>query len=484
MIFKIKKGGIMGDLREFLDKLKDINDLVVIDDEIDWYVEAGAIMRRANEVGGPAQLFTNIKGSEKGSRLAGGILSTYRRLAIAMDIDPQSGYHDILKEYIDRRSNPIKPIIVNSGPCKENIMIGDNIDLLKFPIPHLHPSDGNRFIGTLNIGICKDLESDWINWGMYRAMVHDKRTTGIYMGALNHGGIILKKYWDKGLKMDYAIAIGSDPLAYLVSSSGVPYGMNEVDVIGGLKREPVQLVKCETNELYVPADSEIVIEGEISPGEIKSEGPFGEYPGYSVSGRVERPILNIKAITYRNNPILTSTCLGTPTDEGHILWSVACAADIWIDLKRVGLPVTGIYIPPESGLHAVVVSTKTPHFGIPSLISSIVWTNRNGMYYPKVFVVNDDVDPTNMKEVFHAFSTKCNPAYGISIDKRAINCPLTPYLPPDRRDQGIGGANVLFDCTWPVEWKEEEKPALMSFKSAYPEPVRKKVISNWEKWGF
>jgi 4-hydroxy-3-polyprenylbenzoate decarboxylase len=484
LIFKIKKGGIMGDLREFLDKLKDINDLVVIDDEIDWYVEAGAIMRRANEVGGPAQLFTNIKGSEKGSRLAGGILSTYRRLAIAMDIDPQSGYHDILKEYIDRRSNPIKPIIVNSGPCKENIMIGDNIDLLKFPIPHLHPSDGNRFIGTLNIGICKDLESDWINWGMYRAMVHDKRTTGIYMGALNHGGIILKKYWDKGLKMDYAIAIGSDPLAYLVSSSGVPYGMNEVDVIGGLKREPVQLVKCETNELYVPADSEIVIEGEISPGEIKSEGPFGEYPGYSVSGRVERPILNIKAITYRNNPILTSTCLGTPTDEGHILWSVACAADIWIDLKRVGLPVTGIYIPPESGLHAVVVSTKTPHFGIPSLISSIVWTNRNGMYYPKVFVVNDDVDPTNMKEVFHAFSTKCNPAYGISIDKRAINCPLTPYLPPDRRDQGIGGANVLFDCTWPVEWKEEEKPALMSFKSAYPEPVRKKVISNWEKWGF
>ena len=474
----------MADLREFLDKLEKIKDLVTIDDEIDWYVEAGAIMRRANELGSPVQLFTNIKDSKKGYRLAGGILSTYKRMSIAMGIDPQSSYREILEEYINRRGNPIKPMIVSSGSCKENIMIGDNVDLFKFPIPHLHPSDGGRFVGTLNIGICKDLDSDWVNWGIYRVMVHDKRTTGVYMGALNHGGIILKKYLDKGLNMDYAIAIGFDPLAYLVSSSGVPYGMNEVDIIGGLIKEPVKLVKCETSDLYVPADSEIVIEGEIRPGEFKSEGPFGEYPGYSVSGRLDRPVLHVKAITYRNNPILTSTCLGTPTDEGHILWSIACAADIWMDLKRAGAPVTGIFIPPESGLHAVIVSTKTPHFGIPSLISSIVWTNRNGMYYPKVFVVNNDVDPTNMKEVFHAFSTKCNPAYGISIDKMAINCPLTPYLPPDKRDQGIGGANVLFDCTWPVEWKEEEKPALMSFKSAYPESIKEKVIANWNKWGL
>src|SRR3990170_7590108 len=127
----LNKRGYMADLREFLDKLKKIKDLVTIDDEIDWYVEAGAIMRRANELGCPVQLFTNIKDSKKGYRLAGGILSTYKRMSIAMGIDPQSSYREILEEYINRRGNPIKPMIVSSGSCKENIMIGDNVDLFK-----------------------------------------------------------------------------------------------------------------------------------------------------------------------------------------------------------------------------------------------------------------------------------------------------------------------------------------------------------------
>jgi 4-hydroxy-3-polyprenylbenzoate decarboxylase len=474
----------MDDLRGFLEKLKEFDDLVVIDDEIDSYEEAGAIMRRANEIGAKAQLFTNIKDYEKGFRLAGGILSTYRRMAVAMEMGAEAKFQEILDEYIERRSHPIKPMVVESGPCKENKMIGENVDLLKFPVPHLHSHDGGRYIGTLNVGICKDPDSDWVNWGTYRAMIHDKRSTGLHISPITHGRIILNKYLDRGKKMDYVIVIGPTPVTYLASTAGIPYGVNEMDIVGGLRKEPVQLVKCETSDLYVPAESEIVIEGEIGPGVLKEEGPFGEYPGYSVSGPELKPVFKVKAVTYRNDPIMLSTCLGVPTDDGHILWGLAVTADIWLDLKEAGLPVTGVYIPHESGMLAIVVSTKTPNYGVPSTIASKVWSNRNGKYYPKVFVVDDDIDHTNLQEVFHAFSTKCNPANGVIIHRNTPTSAVTPYLPAETRDAGIGGANVLFDCTWPFTWKDEEKPALRSFKSAYSEPLKEKVISNWSKWGF
>ena len=316
------------DLREFIDKLKKTNDLIEINEEVDWNLEAGAIMRRAYERWQPAQLFNKIKGYKEGYRLLGGPLATFRRLAIAMDMKPESSYTDMLNEFDKRVNNPIKPIIVKDGPCKENILKGKEVNLLTFPVPIVHGGDGGRFIGTWNIGICKDLDSEWVNWGTYRAMIHDKNTTGILIIPQQHVGMIYLKYEEKNIPMPYVICIGLDPMINFIATTGVAYGVNEVDIVGGMRNEPVKLTKCETLDLYVPATSEIVLEGEVLPHIRKEEGPFGEYPGYQISGKVSRPVFKVKCITYRNNPILTTACIGIPPDdvglESRFNWTALC----------------------------------------------------------------------------------------------------------------------------------------------------------------
>src|SRR3990172_6903060 len=139
------------------------------------------------------------------------------------------------------------------------------------------------------------------------------------------------------------------------------------------------------------------------------EGPFGEYPGYQTSARSPRPVYHVKAITHRKNPILTESNMGMPVDDCDVAMSISVASDVRSDLIRAGLPITGIYIPLESCGLAVVVSTKTPYSGIANRIASCIWANKSGSFLPKVFVVEDGVNPTDMREVFHAFSTSHHP---------------------------------------------------------------------------
>ena len=468
-------------VRDFITRLDELGEHVHIKEEVDWNLEAAAIMRRFNETQGPAVLFEKIKGYPKGYCLSSGTLSTFKRLAIAMGLEPEASYHEIVDTYIERRQNPIKPILVDTGPCKENIFTGKEVDLLSLPVPMVHLGDGGRFLGTWNIGVCRDPDSDWVNWGTYRTMVHDKNTTGIYISPVQHIGIIYSKYESRGEPMEYAFFMGYDPVSQLVGTSAIPYGVSEVDILGGVRQQPVELVKCETVDLMVPASAEIVVEGVILPHERKEEGPFGEYPGYVVSGTVARPILKVSAITHRNNPILTTISLGVPIDEGNIVADIGLMADIKIDLLRAGLPVKKAYMPPESAVHMAVVSTETPYPHIAHRIASCIWANKNGGHFiPRVFVVNDDIDPSNMQEVIHAFATKCHPARGTTLVEHAFNSHLTPYL--SRKERNLGtGANVLYDCTWPLDWDKKDIPVKASFKTIYPKEIQEKVLSHWEK---
>ncbi|HLA27540.1 MAG TPA: UbiD family decarboxylase [Syntrophales bacterium] len=470
------------DLREFLDRLKKIDDLIEINEEVDWNLEAGAIMRRAHEKRQPAQLFNKIKGYKKGFRLLGGSLATFRRLAVGMDMDPESSYTDMLNEFDKRSNNPIKPMVVSDGPCKENILKGKDVDLLKFPAPVLHGGDGGRFIGTWTVGICKDLDSDWVNWGTYRLMVHDKTSTGAFVIPQQHIGMMYGKYEEKNLPMPYAVAIGLDPMINFIASTGVPYGVNEVDIVGGIRNEPVRLVKCETSDLYVPATAEIVLEGEILPHVRKDEGPFGEYPGYRISGVASRPVFKVKCITYRNNPILTTACIGVPPDD-HVAFNLGLALCFRNALIREGIPVTGIFLPPQSSMHLCIVAVKTAHTNIATKVAMLIWGTKNGFVCPRVVVVDEDVDPTDLDQVLHAFSTKCHPIKGTTVIDHSNLSPLTGFLWPGDREFGLG-ANVVYDCTWPTQWKKEEVPIRTSFNDTYPEDIKKRVVEKWEKYGF
>jgi 4-hydroxy-3-polyprenylbenzoate decarboxylase len=471
------------DIREFAQRLEQSGDLIRIRQEVDWNLEAGAIMRRANELEGPAQLFEKVKDYPPGFRLMGSPLATLRRLAIAMELPAEASYSEILDTLMDHFKSPVKPVVVGTGPCKERIDVADDVDLLKFPVPMVHEGDGGRFIGTWNVGVTKDLDSDWVNCGMYRIMVTDRKTGGVALVLPQHGAAMYHKYERSGKPMPYAAFIGGDPVSGMIASMSVPFGTTEWDVMGAVRGEPVKLVKCETVDLYVPAGAEIVLEGEIRPGERAPEGPFGEYPGYEVAGVMLRPVFHVKAVTYRKDPILTVSCIGAPIDDSHVTANLGFAIDIKRSLLEEGLPITGVYIPPESCQSLCVVATKTPYAGIPFRIASRLWSAKGGIFIPRVIVVDEDVEPSNMKEVIHALSVKSHPRRGTTIIDNAYNCQLAPFLPIEHR--GIGfGANILHDCTWPKEWKPEHIPKKTSFKTSYPEELQNKVLSLWDEYGF
>ena len=479
-----KKGAI--DYRVWIQELQDQGLLVVIDDELDPQEEVGAVIRLANEQLSPAQLFTNIKGAIRGSKVLGGPYSRLDRVATAFglpaDVQPSHITDFYSRAFSGERR--VKPEIVQDGVCQENVQRGENIDLNQLPVIQPHPQDGGPYIWTLNTGVCRDFDRSWVNWGTYRAMVHDKKTTGLFLAPLNHGGQIFEKYCDNKTPMEYAMFFGGDPIHMIVSSSSVPWGVPEVEIIGGIRGEPVKLVKCVSVDLHVPANAEIVLEGTITPGDEMMEGPFGEYPGYVVSGSNLRPVLRLSALTFRNDPILPVACCGTPVDE-TLMWGLQIASSVKEGLREKGAPFLDVAVPEFSGCHSVVVSTKTPYAGIPQYISRIVWTDRNGMYFPYVIVVDEDVDPWKLGEVFHAVCTKCNPATDIYTFSDVVNNPLTPYISNHPlRELGGGGGNVLFDCTWPVAWTTEQRPHRLAFKNTYSEAVKEKVLGNFSRWGL
>jgi phenylphosphate carboxylase alpha subunit len=471
------------DIREYIDKLKETGDVVFVEQEVDWDLEAGAIIRRSNETGSPAPFFQKIKDCPPGFRLLGGPVATFRRLAIAFGLDPDTPFPEILDNYEKRMQNPIKPVLVSTGPCKENILLGDEVDLSRFPAPILHAGDGGRYIGTWHIVATKDMDSGWLNYGMYRVMIHDKNTMGILLTPHQHVGMIFSKYEEKNVPMEIAIAIAPEPITTFVGTCGVPAGVSEVDIIGGFRGEPLEVVKCETVDLVVPARTEIVIEGVIRPGNVKEEGPFGEYTGYSAGGRSPRPVIEVTAITHRNDPIITSCCAGYPIEDNDTVLAVSWGAAILADLKKASLPVTGIYIPPESSGCICVVAIKNIYSNIAGQVAACVWANKNGKYIPRVIVVEDDIDPTDMKQVIFAFATKCHPKNGTMLLENMPGAPLIPFVSREERVLSKC-SNVVYDCTWPHDWAPENVPILASFKKIYPENIQKKVLSNWENYGF
>jgi 4-hydroxy-3-polyprenylbenzoate decarboxylase len=214
------------------------------------------------------------------------------------------------------------------------------------------------------------------------------------------------------------------------------------------------------------------------------EGPFGEYTGYRASPRAPRPIIQVTAITHRNDPILTYACMGMPVDEGDIVCSIGHTWDMRTSLKSNGLPITGIYSPPESAQLIVIVSTKTPYKNIAAQIASGIWATKGAGYYPMVIVVNEDVDVTNLAEVMHALCSKCHPVRGITVIPHAVGSPLLPMLNLEERIWS-DGSKAVFDCTWPIDWPPEiAVPPKASFNAIYPERTKQKVLENWKNYGF
>src|SRR3990172_8047951 len=333
------------DLRDHIQRLKDVGDLIEVDGEVDWNLEAAAIESMMGRLNGPALLFNRIKGIREGRLLSGhfrgrSILNDHRRAAIALGMDPDINWQGFRDECVRRFSSPIPPMEVSTGPCKENIVMGEEVNLFAFPFPYIHFGDGGR-AGTLQAWIGKDPDIAWTNWGNYRIQFHSRnKLGGLLLPGKHMADMFYLKYEPRGQPMPVCIAIGGDPAITLAGVIPVPRGQNEADYAGALRGEPMELVRAETNELLVPANAEIVIEGEMRPHERVDEGPFGEFIGFMHGPRVPRPVLRVTCITYRNNPIVPFEMEGDAAAGTGRCFGYIFTLGSYLAFKNMRLPVS------------------------------------------------------------------------------------------------------------------------------------------------
>jgi 4-hydroxy-3-polyprenylbenzoate decarboxylase len=471
-------------LRQFLKALEEYEELVNVKQEVDWDCEAGAIARKIAELRGPAILFEKVKGYPDGYRICYGSVGTYKRLAIAMGMDPESTLDKILSVYEAKTEHTVKPKIVSDGPCKEHIITGDDVDIYRLPCPMVHEGDGGRYLGTWDIVICKDPETEWTNWGMYRFMVHNSKYMVGEPSPVSHFAKILKeKYIPKGQSMPVALVLGASPICHLVSATPYRAGEDEVDFAGALLGEPVKLVKCQTNDLLVPANAEVIVEGEILPDVTLPEAPFGEYTGYRVTGQKGGVVMRISAITHRKDPIITTVSIGMPLDDNGVALAISMALEMKRRLKQHGIPVLDVYLPPEGGSQLCLVRLKTGTREVVRQVSDILAGRRS--YLTNIWLFNEDVNIFDLNQVIHAFATRCDPSRDVSIiEGEGRGAYLNPGFSKEERLR-LKLAVSIADCTWREEWQRGvDIPVANSFNEIFSQELQDKVMKNLTSYGF
>ena len=469
------------DLRGFLAAIGPTGDLLQIDDQVDWDQELSGIGRLSCERNGPAFQFNNIK-DYAGWRMVANPVATWRRYAVALGLPADTSVRRLYEFYAEREQQSIPPVTVKSGPCKEVVIPGDKIDLFDLPVPMVHEGDGGRYLGTWDLVVSKDANSDWVNWGMYRFMVHNERLLTGYPRPNSHlGKMLLDGYVPGGRTMPIAIVIGADMPSHLAATATFRIGGSEAELAGGLGQRPIELIKCETSDLYVPASAEMVIEAEVFPDRVAQEGPYGEYPGYRSGEMGNALCARVTTITHRRDPILTLDTTGF-MDSSACNTSISGAIAIKRRLEKHGIEVVDVYVPPESGVHMAIVSVRKGGGAVAQKIVEVLTARRALM--SKVIVVDDDVDVFNMAAVIHAFSTKCHPERGVHVTRyqgRANT--LTPAYSMKERI-ARAGASVAFDSTWPPEWPVNETPIRATLDAMYSPDVQKKVLARWKALGL
>ena len=468
------------DLRELIQRFDEMGELARVDGA-DWNLEIGALsetVAAADPGRAKALLFDNIPGYPEGFRVMSGAANAYKRLAVVLGMPDPENEMDLVKAYRQRAKEEFElmpPVEVPTGPVMENVDRDDEVDLLKFPAPFVHEKDGGRYIGTDDLVVMRDPDSGWVNVGTYRVMVHDKNTVAIWMSPGKHGRLISEKYFAKGEPCPVVISCGHDPNLFLVAHQEVDYELDEFAYAGGQRGRPIEVIPSELHGLPIPAYSELVLEGEILPDETREEGPFGEFMGYYASEASVLPIVRIKRVYWRNNPILTLAVPSRPPENFTFARATVKSAMIWDEMEKAGVPgVKGVWCH-ESGAGRLfnVVAIEQLYPGHATQAGMLAATCHAGNYAGRwVIVVDEDIDPSNLFDVTWAMSTRCDPPEDIQYIKRAWSTPLDPMLraPPWQNNRAV------VDACRPYGWKDdfptvaEASPELKaSIRAKWPE---------------
>lgn len=451
------------DLRGFIDKARELGECRVIDGA-NWDVEMGRIAELALTVPeSPLLVFDKVAGYPKGYRVVANPFSSSRRVALAMGLPLNLKGIELIRAWKDRLAaiKPIPPRYVKTGPVRENIVLGDRVDVLKFPIPKWHELDGGRYIGTGCMFIQKDPDTGWINMGAYRSQVVDRNTATFHCVPGHHGAIIAKKYWDRGQNCPIAITLGQSPQLWISAMSPVPIELGEYDWTGGLRNKAVEVLKGETVDLPIPADAEIVLEGEMPPPSVETamEGPFGEWEGYYAGVRTPHPVVKIKAILHRNDPIQFGVPMLIGTHDDNVIQAVDYSAQLWAEFDRQIAGVKGVSFCHEARRRTlIVVSLKQMYPGHVKQAALIAAGTYKGATVVGRFiiVVDDDIDPTNMTEVLWALGTRCDPKTQIDFVSNRLSLASDPRLEPEKRKAGdFTCSTAIIDACRPWAWRDQ-----------------------------
>ena len=421
------------DLRDWLKKVEALGKLRRIEGA-DWDLEIGtatALNLRKKDC--PVLLFDNIKGYPRGYRVVTCTGSTPSLMALNLNLpltDSDLELLGILRErLLQWEANPDKftPEVVSNGPVLENILSGDDVDLFTFPVPKWHSLDGGRYIGTGDAVITRDPDTGEVNLGTYRLQALDKKITGWHVTPTHDGDIHRRKYHDKGQPCPVAVSIGHHPLLLRVGSVDFPPGA-EYQFAGAIRGEPIKVIKEEITGLPIPADSEIVLAGWCHPDKYRTEGPFGEYTGYYVTGEQRRLTFEVERIYHRNEPIVVGSPPDRPPDDSAYFLSLFRSAQIHNELIKNGIRgIKGVWVPTETNAcFLLIVSIKQQYPGHARQAALLASTSRQGRY---VVVVDEDIDPTNLGEVWWAMCTRSDPEEDIDIIRGAPTPPLDPRVP-------------------------------------------------------
>ena len=477
-------------LRDWLEKVDRLGELKVVRG-VHWDLEMGGlaeIVSRESRGVAPALLFDEITGFPRGRRALFNQLDSVGRLAATLGLSlDRPTKTACVKACRDRLSSIVlqPPRFVKRGKVQENVLTGDEIDLYKFPLPRHHELDGGRYFGTAHCVITQDPETGVVNLGTYRCMVFDRNSVGLHMSPGRHGRTARDKFFERSQPFKVAIAVGADPALFLASTQAVAAGVSEYQFAGGLKGAPIEVVEGPYTKLPIPAHAEIVVEGECIPGDAREEGPFGEWAGYYANNGlspVREPVVRIKTLLHRTDPILT--CAQPARPPGYnFAFCVFRSAMVWDEIEKAGVPdVRGVWCH-EAGASRLfnVVSIKQRYPGHSRQAGLIASQCASGVYVGRyTVVVDDDIDASNLSDVIWAISTRTQPDRSIEITRRSRSSSADPAVSPDDKGSETNPAAVftskaVIDACWPYEWKDRAYPVAQ----VSPE-LRRQLLDKWK----
>ncbi len=474
------------DLREWLRQVEAIGQLRRITAEVDWDQEMSAITYLAHqEIGAPALLFERVKGYPPTFHSLWNMLgSSVDRMAIALGLPAGMTAMELIPAFRDRMKQRIPPVVIDrrDAPVMTHTLLGEDVDVAMFPAPKHWPRDGGRYVGTADVVLTKDPDGGWINMGTYRMMIHDRNHVGLYLSPGKDARLHIERWWQRGEPCEVVAVWGIMPALMIVGSQTFGKTTTELDFAGGMMGEPLEMVRGQMTDLPIPARSEIAIEGILRPNATRLEGPFGEFTGYYGRPEDYAPVVEVTAMHFRDDPILTNALMADyPACECSLLYSIARSARIWEDLDKLGIPgIKGVYVHPAAagGFGMTIVALEQRYAGHAPQVLALAAQCPGGAYYTKwIIAVDEDVDPSDINQVIWAMATRCHPAEDIDILRQTWSTWLDPTQnPPEERPYG---SKALINAC-----KEHRYINVFSKRSLLARSMYERARERWAELGF